>query len=216
MRLLQGDWEYENTEDRLFQYDKLKDAFINDYVGKSTNYLSCDIARFGSDKTVICRWSGWRLEEVVVINKSNLVEVANKIMSLANSYKITRSNIIIDEDGMGGGVVDMVRNSKGFRNGSKALDNENFKNLKTQCYYKTADKINNGEIYLGGGSNYMKEIIEEFESVRRFHYERDMTKLSITPKENVKQTLGRSPDFSDAIVMRMFFQLNKTRITYFG
>ena len=216
MRLLQGDWEYENTEDRLYQYDKLKDAFLNSYIGKSTNYLSCDVARFGVDKTVICYWSGWRLEDITIIKKSNLVEVANKIISLANKFKVSRSNIIIDEDGMGSGVVDMVRNSRGFRNGSKALDGENYKNLKTQCYYKMADKINNGEVFFGGGSNSLNEIIEEFEMVRRYHHDKDMTKLAITPKEIVKQNLGRSPDFSDAIVMRYWFELNKTRITYFA
>ena len=117
---------------------------------------------------------------------------------------------------MGSGVVDMVRNAKGFRNGSKALDGENYKNLKTQCYYKFADKINNGEVFFGGAKNYITEIIEEFEMVRRHHHEKDMTKLAITPKEKIKQNLGRSPDFSDAIVMRYWFEMNKTRITYFA
>ena len=41
------------------------------------------------------------------------------------------SHIIVDEDGVGGGVKDGISGCKGFVNGSKALKNENFQNLKS-------------------------------------------------------------------------------------
>ncbi|QDP63187.1 MAG: putative terminase large subunit [Prokaryotic dsDNA virus sp.] len=215
MRLLQGDWEYENTEDKLYDYDKLVDCFSNSFVEGGETFISCDVARFGVDKTIICVWNGWRLEDIVRIDKSDLVEVGRQIQELAQFHKVMRSHIVIDEDGIGGGVVDMIRGCKGFKNGSKPFDNENFANLKTQCYYKLADKVNKGEVYIGK-RDWQEDIIAEFEVVRRHHMDKDTTKLAITPKETIKSTLGRSPDYADAIMMRMFFELNKTRITYFS
>tara|TARA_R100001530_G_scaffold119534_2_gene86718 strand:+ start:3556 stop:4854 length:1299 start_codon:yes stop_codon:yes gene_type:complete len=215
MRLLIGDWEYENLEDKLFDYDKLQDCFTNVFIPKGEGFITCDVARYGADKTVICIWEGWRLQEIITIDKSDLVEIANKINTIANDNKITKSNIVIDEDGIGGGVVDMVRGCKGFRNGSKALGKENFKNLKTQCYYKLAEKVNSGEIYFCN-TIHKNEIIEELEIVRREHIHKDTTTLSIISKDKIKQSLGRSPDFADTIMMRLFFELNKTKITYFG
>ena len=38
-------------------------------------------------------------------------------------------------------------------------------------------------------------------------------KLKILQKEEVKENLGRSPDFSDSIMMRMFFELKSPSVS---
>lgn len=35
------------------------------------------------------------------------------------------------------------------------------------------------------------------------------TKLSIISKEDIKDKIGRSPDYSDALMMRMYFEIDK-------
>ena len=67
-----------------------------------------------------------------------------------------------------------------------------------------AERINKGEIYLTSKENE-DEIIEELEQVKRDNVDKD-GKLSILPKDKVKEILGRSPDFSDALMMRMYFE----------
>ena len=52
-------------------------------------------------------------------------------------------------------------------------------------------------------------ISEELEQVRRKNYDKD-TKLQLIPKEDVKTALGRSPDYADAIMMRMVYELKAT------
>ena len=39
--------------------------------------------------------------------------------------------------------------------------------------------------------------------------------LKIIPKETVKDIIGRSPDYSDALAMRMFFELDGNYGKYF-
>ena len=42
--------------------------------------------------------------------------------------------------------------------------------------------------------------------MKRDKIDKDSQKLSIIPKETIKSLLGRSPDYSDAIMMRMWYE----------
>ena len=214
-RLLFGDWEYSDDDTQLFTIDGLMNMFTNDYVtGNGVKYISVDVARYGRDKSVICIWDGWHCIDIIVIAKNAIDELAQKVLQLAKQHNVQRSNIVADSDGVGGGFVDLVKGCKSFVNGSKALNNENYKNLKTQCYYKFAQMVNNGQVYISN-QNHKDTIITEFEMVKQHDIDKD-NKLSITPKDKIKQLLGRSPDIADALIMRVFYEINKSRIVYFG
>ena len=59
-------------------------------------------------------------------------------------------------------------------------------------------------------------IIQELEVVEMKDMDKD-NKLMIISKDKIKQNIGRSPDFSDALMMRMYFELSKlNKITYYG
>lgn len=204
-RLLYGNWEYDNDPSKLINYDNITNLWSNTQVKKGQKYITGDIARFGKDKTVLMAWDGYIVEEVVTIDKSDLHYVGQKITELKNKYNVGNSNIIIDEDGVGGGVVDFLH-VKGFVNGSTAIGKENYQNLKTQCYYYLARLINENKIYIKDLS--IKEVlIAELEQVKSYKIDSD-TKLRVFPKDKVKEMLGRSPDYSDALMMRMFYDLN--------
>jgi hypothetical protein len=107
---------------------------------------------------------------------------------------------------------------KGFVNGSTAIDTRtevqknqhglknNFMNLKTQCYFKLRDFVNNNTINLEKLEQYKQEIIEELDVVAEIDIDKD-NKKKIVSKEDVKMAIGRSPDFADCIMFRMFFEL---------
>lgn len=208
-RLLFGNWEYDNDPSTLIEYDKIIDCFSNTFVPTGSPYLTCDVARFGNDSTVIGIWHGLRVRFYQYRNKS-VVEVADIIKSHQQTHQIPTSHIIADEDGIGGGVVDILR-CKGFVNNSSPLENpitlkkENFDNLKSQCYFKLAEKINNNEIYIENDGNIKQSIIQELEQVKQKDMDKD-GKKRILPKDSVKALIGRSPDFSDAMAMRMYFE----------
>tara|TARA_R110001606_G_scaffold171781_4_gene317535 strand:- start:922 stop:1788 length:867 start_codon:yes stop_codon:yes gene_type:complete len=216
-RLLFGDWEYSDDDTQLFSIDALNDMFTNEFVsGVGQKYISVDVARYGRDQSVVCLWHDWRCEEIKTFDKNSIDELANIVDQLAKKHNVQRSNIVADSDGVGGGFVDMLKGCKSFVNNSKALDNENFRNLKTQCYYKFAQRVMNGQIFINTNNGELKnKIIMEFEMVKQHDIDKD-NKLSITPKDKIKSLLGRSPDLSDALIMRYYFELSKTKILYFG
>ncbi|WP_336704403.1 hypothetical protein [Chryseobacterium indologenes] len=207
-RLLYGNWRYDDDPARLIEYDKIINAFSNSFVPEGQRYITADIARFGSDKAVIIVWSGYRVLKIVSIDKCSITELAERIKQLAREYGVPVNNIVCDEDGVGGGVVDIL-GCKGFVNNAKPFEENDaivqYQNLKSQCYFHLSFKFNNDTIYLGE-TEYKEVIIQELEQVKRHNIDKD-GKLAVIPKEKVKELLGRSPDFSDSLMMRMYFEL---------
>jgi len=209
-RLYYGNWEYDDDPAKLINYEAILDLWNNSHVISGTKYITADIARFGSDKGVIGVWDGFRLIDIVTLDHSSVTDTAKRIKELQGKYAVMNSNTICDEDGVGGGVVDILA-CKGFVNGSTALKEEfrkvEYANLKTQCYYHLAERVNNGEIYLSKPfADISEKLIEELEQVKRDKIDGD-GKLYLMPKDKVKEILGRSPDYSDMLMMRMWFEI---------
>ena len=217
-RLLYGEWEYED-ELSLFKYESILKMFdLEDYLepAKSTYYLSCDIARLGKDKTVIVLWKDLTIVKIFTLVKATTDLTVLKIKELEKLYAINRNHIIIDTDGIGGGVADHLKGCQSFVNGSTALNGENFKNLKNQCLFKLAEYVNNDKIKITQIRVEEKEsLIQELEVIRMKDVDKD-TKRSTIGKDEVRRLIGRSPDFSDAIMFRMLIELQpKNKGNYF-
>jgi len=209
-RLLHGNWEYDDDPAILMQYDNIVDLFCNEHVLTGKKFITCDVARMGKDKTIIRVWEGMRSIKKVIIDKSKLTEVAQVIKKLQSDYSVPNSNTICDEDGVGGGVVDIL-NCKGFVGNSKPLlqnnKQPNYTNLRSQCYFTLADIVNNNEMYLNDLNIAEREqITKELEVIKQSNVDAD-TKLSVISKDAIKSVIGHSPDESDCIMMRMWFYL---------
>ena len=204
-RLLFGNWEYDASKDNLIDYDAIVSLFDNKGI-EGKKYISCDVARFGSDKTVIMYWEGIWVKKIRTLLKSSINDVVDNVRQLQQENQVPLRNIVIDEDGVGGGAKDYLR-CQGFQNNARPLRKENYQNLKTQCYYTLAKKINEGQIGIDCPDVNIKEaIIEELEQVRSKDQDKD-TKLQLIPKDTIKSILGRSPDYADALAMRMYYEI---------
>lgn len=213
-------YEAEASEDegQLIMNESLLKLFSNTHIEGGIKYITADIARLGKDKTVIFVWDGWRVIKIVEMAVSKVNESVDAINLLAKGFNVNRQNIIVDEDGVGGGVKDYL-NCLGFVNNSKPIKyrnrEENFQNLKTQCYYKLAETINRNEIYIDCNELQEQMITEELEMVR-LAKETDISKIALKTKEDIKKVIGRSPDYSDGIMLRMYFELKPTRKIMLG
>jgi len=94
-------------------------------------------------------------------------------------------------------------------------DVNNYRNLKAQCYDALANKINSRKIGVNFDNNTFKEsLIEELEQVKRKDADKD-GKFQIIGKDEVKENIGRSPDFSDCMMMRMHFLIGSWEVKVF-
>lgn len=217
-RLLHGDWEYDDNPNALCSYDKIVDVFTNAFVKDGEGKITADIARYGKDTTRIVYWKGWRMIEMVTLVKASIPEVSQAIKAMQSRYAVSNSNTIADEDGIGGGVVDLIK-CKGFINNSKAITlydkPEQYDNLKSQCAFYLADKINRSEMYSKLEGSEKEMLMEELEQLQAREVDSDM-KNRIISKDMMKEKLGRSPDIFDNCIMRAWFDLNdRTQRTRF-
>lgn len=212
-RLLYGNWEYDDDKASLINYDAIMNYWNGQHVKPEGNhYLTIDVARKGKDKTVYRVWHGWvcvaryslehNSSDTRIINK--VIEKAKQIQS---KYGIKNSNTIADEDGVGGGVVDGI-GCLGFVNNSRALNDENYENLKSQCTIEMARMIREFKtVEYCQDTKVIEDTSEEMEQVKLKDLFKD-SKMGIVPKDKVKEFIGRSPDDWDSIMMRYFFELN--------
>jgi hypothetical protein len=222
-RLLYGVWEYDEEESALFQYDSIIKMFEIENQSSGEAYLTCDVARFGSDFTVIIQWRGLWVQKIYVYKKQSVADTRRVIERIMGEQGISADHVIIDEDGVGGGLVDEMKYVKGFINNARPLElkseqnpkgaytnppKHNFANLKAQCYFHLAKLVNEGKIGIYPAINdQVKEmLIEDLEQIKQKDPDKD-GKLAVIPKEEIKENLGRSTDFGDALMMRVWFEL---------
>ena len=206
-RLYYGNWEYDDDPATLISQDAIMDYFNPIHIkANGHKYLTIDVARKGKDKSVFRVWHGWLCIERKELPISKVNETVDLAKSLMQKHGISPSNSIADEDGVGGGVVDYLR-CRGFVNNSRPRRGENYDNLKSQCTVKMAAKIEKREAGEHCNSGTIKDLIaEEMEQVKQRDIDKD-GKVSIVPKNVVKEKIGRSPDDWDSIMMRYWFEL---------
>ena len=213
-RLFKGNWDYEDNPYQLAEQQMIDIIFDNDHVQEGKTYLTCDVARQGSDKAVIIAWRGWIVEEIITYDKSSIPDIVHAIKYLRNKYKIPRTRCIADGDGVGGGVIDYA-NIKEFNNNARPIrsgkDTPNYRNLQIQCLYLFAEQINEGAVWIRADlENKVREDIKvELAQIQSVPNKRDGNKLDCKTKGEIKSDIGRSPDYRDALFMRVFFELKR-------
>ena len=218
-RLLFGNWEYDDDPATLIDADAITDYFNPTHISKSEvkeeMYLTIDVARKGKDKTVYRVWKGWLCTHRYELPVGKITEAVEKSKRIQLKHGVPNSRTIADEDGVGGGFVDFL-GCKGFVNNSSPLKEQigekvltpNYSNLKSQCSIRMAEKIQKREAgEVCDNADIMDIVSEEMEQVKLKDIDKD-SKLSILPKEIIKELLGRSPDDWDSIMMRYWFELS--------
>lgn len=229
-RLLKGNFEFDDNPQKIMFYEAICDLTKNTLVNNSPiKTIIADIARFGGDKIVIGTFKGLELYALGVYTYQGIDKTIEQIRDEALTEGVSFMNILVDEGGVGGGVVDGMRGIKGFNGASSPLSvwdfitsrmkPANFQNFRCQCYFKLGELVNERKMsvkvekFRTNIEGYtlekaISEIIEELDVVQKVDDSAN-TKLAIIPKSEIKELLGRSPDFADIFMMRMFFELKE-------
>lgn len=210
-RLFKGNWEYDDNPNALCSYDDIMQIFGNILsVRTGVHYITGDIARFGADYARLAVWDGWHIVDLTCYPVSKTTDIQLWIKTKQRRYRIPNHRCLVDEDGVGGGVVDNC-DIQGFVNNSSPLNGENYQNLQTQCGYKLADRINHSDVGIDDdlvSAADKEEIARELEQLQTWKSDSDGP-LRLKPKEEIKEDLGCSPDWRDMLLMRAWFDYNE-------
>lgn len=217
--------EYIEDSGALFKYSALVDMFTNTISKKPEKYQIVDVADDGSDKTTFGIWDDLELYKIEKFERMNTENIIDHIRENNAEHKIPMSQTAVDAIGVGAGVAS---NSKldgiiGYKSSYAPIKTDqnpvllpnvhylsgtklssDYANLRSQCLFTLAELVNNHKIAVRTDDVRIKEaIIEELS-----HYQ-DISKGDgkrlATHKEDIKAIIGRSPDLSDLLIMRMYF-----------
>ena len=205
-RLLHGNWDYSDDPAVMIEQDAIYDLFTNDHIqGNGTKYISADLAMQGRDKFIAGVWDGLICTIKLDQDKSTGKSIENDLKELMINNGVSRSHTVADSDGLGNYLVSYLEGIKTFHGNAKAIDDE-YRNIKAECGYKLAELVNNRQIKIICNDRQRNAIIEELSVLKRDKVDNDETKKTIISKEIMKELLGRSPDYLDMLLMRMYFE----------
>ena len=235
-QLLEGRWKISNSPNDVYEHDPFMGMFENlKGVNNEGRYITADIAMKGSNKLVVGYWEGMELCDIEIMDKSDGKQVIELIANMAKKYSVENRYICYDADGVGSYVDGFIRGAVPFNGGSGAmavkdetsgrLIKENYFNLKTQCYYRTSDRVMSAMMKIN--KKVADKMYDSSMTVRqRFMFERkaikrdkvDMDgKLKIISKDEMKIKLnGDSPDLMDMFMMREIFELKPKMVFAYG
>ena len=226
-RLLLWNFDYDDTAGKLFRYDEIIDLFRNEiwtteYIDAISQrrmwnvpwFISCDVARLWEDATRIGVWKGLELMKIESLIKQPTDIVADKVKELETEFKVQRSHIVVDSDGVWWWVADQLRGCINFVNAATPFKTysernsdyfrKNFGNLKTQCYFKLKELMEKRKIRVHSEGMVKDKIANELDNILVKDENRD-GKILLESKQDLKVRLWWSPDYADMIMMRMIW-----------
>lgn len=234
-RYLFNNWNYQDDDSSLFKYKYFQSAIVSMFDPNAIRFVGNDVARSGSDRSVIAQWSGNTLVDIIITKtkeeKKTTDEQAMTLIKFMTENSIIADNVAVDAVGIGVGVVDHAK-SKGIRvrefvSGASPVKEKNpdgsdkpskYDSLRSQVIFEFAQGLERGTYKIFEGCPFRNELISE--AMAHQHEVTDKL-LKVESKDKVKERTGSlSPDIFDAVVMGLFPQLKidprsgTTRIIY--
>jgi phage terminase large subunit len=203
-RLLHGSFEYDDDPAQLCDLNAINDLFTNDHVQPGEKAISADLAMQGRDRFVAGVWDGLLCRIAIDQEKSSGKSIERDIKKLMSDEQIGHSQVIADSDGLGAYLESYLEGIQTFHGGAKA-NNEEYANLKSECAYKLAELVNRREIKIFCTHEQKERITEELAVLKADSVDADERKKRIIKKDKMKESLQRSPDYLDMLLMRMYF-----------
>ena len=194
---------------KVFDFAKICNLDKNNYVKRNnspTRYMCCDLAYLGVDQFVVHVWEGDVLKKRYSFEKTGGRSIVAHIKKIQSDWGVLDENIVVDgtgadwlkgddeEEGYLDGVVF-------FKGGSKPF-NDDYYNLRSECYYKAAYYVRQGLWHIED-EEAADLLVDELDAQRR--KDSSNGRIQLEKKAVTKLILGRSCDDADCFSMRAYF-----------
>lgn len=184
--------DVEDAQDRELPADPVVDPVV----------VTCDVARFGSDETVIAVRVGRRVRIVERYSGKATTHTAARVAEVARRFPHSVRKpvrIVVDVVGVGGGVVDQLK-AEGwgvvaYNAGAAARRPDLYPNRRSELWFELAEALPG--LDLDGDEQLLADLTAPL-----FSYDARMRRV-VEPKDRTKQRLGRSPDRADAVMLTL-------------
>ena len=165
--------------------------------------LSLDPARYGPDSSVLAVRYGDLIEELVTWNRQGTMDTAGRVLLELDRLGLprTETTVCIDEPGVGGGVIDRLRELEvsvvAYNGGCTPTRTAaaTFRNLRAESFWRVRRRLEEGMLALPPDEKLADELC-----AIRWTVASD-GRVTLESKDELRARLGRSPDRADAVAM---------------
>ncbi len=188
----------DSTADTLEEPDTLEEEVV----------LAVDVARFGSDHSVILKRRGSRVEEIRTFNGMNTMELAGWVAAAIRECQPLQT--CVDEVGVGAGVVDRLREQgygvRGVNAAHAARQKETFANLRAEAYWRLRELFVAGSIAIPPDQRLMGELAS-----LRYGFD-SQGRILMESKDEMRKRGVSSPDRADALMLAFSSPSSRPRL----
>jgi hypothetical protein len=162
-----------------------------------------DVARFGADKTALCKRYGNVVTEITSWQGLDLMQTVGRVMAEYEglSPSMRPSEILVDSIGVGGGVVDRLRELgapvRGINVGESPAMGNTYMNLRAELWFKTKGWLEDRSCKLPDDD----QLLAELTSIR--YAFTPGGKMKAESKDDMRKRGLKSPDLADALCLTM-------------
>ncbi len=202
-----------SMDNALITIDKVTDAAAkkmtdNDVVG-SARILGVDVARYGSDRSVIQKRQGLVAYEPKIFNDIDNMTLAGMVAQEVNEWQ---PDAVFIDSGRGEGVIDRLRQLGYF------VTEVNFggKPLSPTYNNKRTEMWDNIRIWLDDGGALPNHTDLKTDLCVPLYKFDSGNRLQLESKDDIKKRGGRSPDLGDALALTFSYPVAAKKIGHFG
>lgn len=167
--------------------------------------LGVDCARsISGDLNALAVVRNGRVENIALWRSPDLMVTVQRVVHEA----LTRSPrlVVVDAGGVGAGVADRLRQLRlpvqAVHFGGSARDVSRFANLRAEMFWRLREAMENDRLALPDDDELAADL-----TAMRYKF-RDDGRVLLRPKDEIRTTLGRSPDRADAVALAAFGALH--------
>ena len=160
--------------------------------------MGVDVARFGTDESVICIRRGPRVERLIPLRRgTDTMQVADEVKEWADALNVPA--VFVDENGVGGGVVDRLSvlgvPVYGVDAGGKAYRPSQFADLRAEIFWEVARLLREDAIDLPDDATLISQLLA-------LRYDVSTTgRIRLESKTRLRKRGVKSPDRADALAL---------------
>ena len=162
-----------------------------------------DVARFGTDKTALCKRYGNVVTDIDAWQGLDLMQTVGRVMAeyeaLPSSQRPTE--ILVDSIGVGGGVVDRLRELgvpvRGINVGEAPAMGKTYINLRSELWFKTKGWLEDRSCKIPRND----QLVAELTGIR--YAFTSSGKMKAESKDAMRKRGLKSPDLADALCLTM-------------
>lgn len=158
-----------------------------------------DVARFGSNKSVISVRKGDAITEIIAWQGARITDSVRRIVAAAQEHR--PSLMIVDDIGVGGGLFDLLVEAGlpvvGYNAGARAARSDAYDNMRSEGWFGMRDRLEHGRLFLPDLDGLRTDLSSPGYSFA------GSSKIKVQSKAQ----LDDSTDYADAVMMSLSMDL---------